>query len=125
MHQIDEVIHHGSEVALMRDLYRATVLSAVPASDSVTSVVHAAATGYWADVRSLLAAGGDVAGTQEHDFNRTALHYAASAAPLDVVKLLVERGADLAAKDAQFDATPLGWAEYFGRDDIAEYLRAR
>jgi ankyrin repeat protein len=79
--------------------------------------------GFWADVRSRIAAGSTVAGTQDGDFDRTALHYAAAAAPLDVVKMLVERGADLSAKDAQFDATPLGWAEYFGRSDIAEYLR--
>jgi hypothetical protein len=41
-----------------------------------------------------------------------------------VVRLLVERGARLDIKDTIHEGTPLGWAEYGGRQEIAEYLRA-
>ncbi len=45
----------------------------------------------------------------------TALHYAAFGGHRDAVRLLVEAGADINATDAQFGATPAGWA--------IEYLR--
>jgi ankyrin repeat protein len=47
----------------------------------------------------------------------TALHYAAFAGNRPVVQELVRRGADINARDTQFDATPAGWA--------IEYLRER
>jgi ankyrin repeat protein len=45
----------------------------------------------------------------------TALHHAAFNGSRRVVRLLVERGADINARDAEFGATPAGWA--------IEYLR--
>jgi hypothetical protein len=42
-----------------------------------------------------------------------------------VVRLLVERGAKLDMKDTIFDGTPLGWAEYGGRTELAAYLRGQ
>lgn len=45
----------------------------------------------------------------------TALHYAAFGGHRDVVRLLVQHGADINAPDAKFGATPAGWA--------IEYLR--
>jgi hypothetical protein len=45
----------------------------------------------------------------------TALHYAAFGGHRAVVQLLVQHGADINARDAQFGATPAGWA--------IEYLR--
>lgn len=45
----------------------------------------------------------------------TALHYAAFAGHRDLVRLLVQNGAEVNARDAQFGATPAGWA--------IEYLR--
>ena len=38
---------------------------------------------------------------------------------LEVVKLLVEYGADLDLKDTIHQGTPLGWAEHMGHDEIA------
>ena len=120
MHQIDEVIHHGAEVALMRDLYRDTFCS--PRLEPAASVVEAAANGYWSEVCQLAQAGADVNAIRPGDHNRTALHHAAGAAPLAVVRLLVERGADRSAKDTQFHSDALGWAEYFNRADVVDYF---
>jgi ankyrin repeat protein len=53
------------------------------------------------------------------------LHQAALAGQLEVVRLLVERGARLDIKDIHYEGTPLEWAEYAGRTQVAEYLRAR
>lgn len=55
----------------------------------------------------------------------TPLHQAAGAGHDAVVRLLVERGARLDIKDTIYQGTPLGWAIYGGRKDIADYLRAQ
>ena len=39
-------------------------------------------------------------------------------------KLLIERGAKVDTKDAIFRSTPLGWADYCEKPDIAAYLRS-
>jgi len=54
----------------------------------------------------------------------TPLHQAVWARHLDVVRLLVERGVRLDIPDRIYEGTPLGWAEFGGRTEIAEYLRA-
>jgi peptide-methionine (S)-S-oxide reductase len=43
----------------------------------------------------------------------TPLHHAVCSGSLDAVKVLVEAGADLAKRDTNNDATPLGWAEHY------------
>lgn len=64
----------------------------------------------------------------------TPLHHAVWSGSLGAVKVLIDAGADLAAKDTVHEATPLGWAEYAEEDQtdpekaarysaIAEYLR--
>jgi Ankyrin repeats (3 copies)/Ankyrin repeat len=78
-------------------------------------------------VRLLLDAGED-ADRYNPDGNHahsTPLHQAVWAGHLAVVQLLVERGARLDIQDTIHEGTPLGWAEYGGRAEIAEYLRAR
>jgi len=53
----------------------------------------------------------------------TPLHQAVCSGSLESVKLLVEAGADLYAKDKAYGGTPLGWAIYMpteeGRDETA------
>jgi ankyrin repeat protein len=61
-------------------------------------------------------------GFYEHS---TPLHQAVWFDHPDTVRLLVERGADLAARDKVHDGTPLSWAVYGKRDRIARYLRSR
>ena len=58
-------------------------------------------------------------GTHSHS---TPLHQAALAGHLDVVRLLVQRGARLDLKDTLFQGTPAGWAESAGKTEIAECL---
>jgi ankyrin repeat protein len=62
-------------------------------------------------VRWLLAHGADVNTRTEAQAHQTPLHAAAWNGDLAMVTLLVEAGADVDARDAQYDATPRGWAE--------------
>lgn len=52
----------------------------------------------------------------------TPLHQAALSGHEAVVRLLVERGARLDIQDTGYHGTPLDWAEYGGRKEIARYL---
>jgi ankyrin repeat protein len=61
-------------------------------------------------------------GTHAHS---TPLHQAIAAGHIAVVKLLVERGVRLDVRDSIYRATPLGWARYCEKPEIAEYLIAR
>jgi len=78
-------------------------------------------------VRLLLEAGEDTDRYNPEGLHSHAnpLHQAVSAGHPEVVRLLVERGARLDIRDTIFEGTPLGWAEYLGRTEIAEYLRHR
>lgn len=61
-------------------------------------------------------------GTHSHS---PPLHQAIAAGHLNVVKLLVARGARLDIKDTIYEGTPLGWAEHGNQAEIAAYLRSR
>ena len=53
------------------------------------------------------------------------IHQAVAAGHLDVVKLLVDRGARLDIKDTIYQGTPLGWAKYCNQPAIAAFLREK
>ncbi|HEX9042818.1 MAG TPA: ankyrin repeat domain-containing protein [Trebonia sp.] len=53
----------------------------------------------------------------------TALHTAAGRGEIDAARMLIQLGADPGIRDARFNATPLGWAEHFGHQAMADYLR--
>lgn len=55
----------------------------------------------------------------------TPLHHAAGSGSLETVKLLVEAGAKLDIRDTVHDGTPLDWAEYLKKEEIAVYLRTQ
>jgi hypothetical protein len=113
LHQLDEAIHHAAEIGVLRDLYRARTV-APPAMDTVAD---AAANSCWARVVELAEQGADVNGP-----GFTPLHLATAVGATEVVKVLLAHGADTAARDPQYDATPKQWAEFFHRDDLAAIL---
>jgi hypothetical protein len=148
LHINREVMAHGAEICLLRDLYRAhsdrenplvaacltgdrDAAAAVLAGDPAVVeqvragrpqlVVEVAGLRHWDVVRLLVDEGFDVnSGSPEPG----PLHYAAAAGALDEVRLLVEQGADTTAVDVKFGAPPAGWADHFGHAEVAAYLRS-
>ncbi|HSU32777.1 MAG TPA: ankyrin repeat domain-containing protein [Bryobacteraceae bacterium] len=59
-----------------------------------------------------------------HGKGITALHLAAQQGHMPMVEFLVQRGADLSAKDGLYNATPEGSASYFGQTAVRDYLRS-
>ncbi len=137
LHMLDEFVHHGAEVALLRDLWRwqqpvgpnsalqramrgdlGIVDSAARQPEAATELLRTAATyARWELVTALVDVGVPV--TVD---GKTPLHVAAGAGELDIVKLLVERGADVTATDPEFHATPLDWAQFMNQSAVAEWL---
>jgi hypothetical protein len=71
-------------------------------------------------VTLLIALGFDV-----NAVNRTApLHEAAMRGNMEVIRLLLERGADPNVRDVGYKATPAGWAEHHGQPEAERYLQA-
>jgi ankyrin repeat protein len=87
----------------------------------------AAQHGHPAVVQLLLDAGEDPDryNPEGYHAHSTPLHQAVWANQLEVVRLLVERGARLDIRDSIYAATPLDWAVYGDRTEIAAYLRDR
>lgn len=96
LHQLDEMIHHGAEIGLLRDLYAAG--RSLPATDSL--------------VASMLAAPDPLIRLSGEEV----------AARADLVRLLLSDGADPDRRDDHWQATPLGWAEFFGAAGAADGL---
>jgi hypothetical protein len=53
----------------------------------------------------------------------TALHEVAGSGEVDAARMLIALGADPGLRDNRFHSTPLGWAEHFGHQAMADYLR--
>ncbi|MGH3863595.1 ankyrin repeat domain-containing protein [Actinokineospora sp.] len=84
------------------------------------AVVRAAELGKGDAARILVTAGFDVNAAERE----TALHQAALTGNLDLVRMLLDLGADPSMTDTSFDSTPLGWAEHNKQDQVAEFLRS-
>jgi ankyrin repeat protein len=79
-----------------------------------------------ATIRWLLTHGIDVnAKRPMWDLNHTALHMTTEAGAIEIARMLLDAGADPNVRDDRFHATALGWAEFFGRNDMAELIRER
>jgi ankyrin repeat protein len=61
-------------------------------------------------------------GGPSHGEGVTALHLAAQNGDVEVVRFLLERGADRRIEDNIYQSTPLGWATHFERAAVAELL---
>jgi hypothetical protein len=99
----------------------------LPSADALTrhrALALAAQHGHTSVLELLLDAGEDPnrynpEGNHAHS---TPLHQAVWSNHLDTVRLLVERGARLDLRDTVHHGTPLGWAEFGRRAEIAAYL---
>jgi uncharacterized damage-inducible protein DinB len=140
LHMLDEFIHHGAEISLLRDLWRwqhpivaddprvervirgdASVLDELGDEIPTAALVdQAAAYGRWALVIGLVQRGAPITTT-----GRTPLHLAAGAGELDVVKTLLDHGADPTVTDPVFHASPAQWAAFLRHEAVAEYLTER
>ena len=101
----------------------APAASAASAEDRQIALTAAALNGNAEALRTLVGLGVDVrAYSLVIHSHATPLHHAVWSGSLDAVKVLVEAGADLTLRDKVYHSTPLGWAEYAGRDEIAAYL---
>jgi ankyrin repeat protein len=79
-----------------------------------------------ATIRWLLAHGIDVnAKRTMWDLNHAALHMTVESGAIEIARLLLDAGADPNVRDDRHHATALGWAEFFGRDEMAELIRAK
>jgi ankyrin repeat protein len=77
-------------------------------------------------IRWLLAHGIDVnAKRRMWDLNHTALHMTVESGAIEIARLLLDAGADPNVRDDRVHATALGWAEFFGRDEIADLIRGK
>lgn len=138
LHMLDEFIHHGAEISLLRDLYRwqrpisldpnterairgdASLLVDIGSLDAdvaTTLLSTAASFGRWALVEEMIDRGVTPAVG-----GRTPAHAAAGAGELHLLRKLVDHGADLAARDPDFDATPLTWARFMHRPHVVAFL---
>lgn len=79
-------------------------------------VTTSAAMGHWRVVTTLLDLGWPAEGTADP----TALHLAAAFATPEVVRTLIEHGADTSRRDPEWHATPRGWAEFYGNRQTAD-----
>jgi ankyrin repeat protein len=90
-------------------------------------VVWAAARGMIDSVPVLVDLGFDVNALARSDVPiedawESALHAAAGTGDVEMVRLLLRLGADPNQRDARFDATPLGWAQYTDHQPVVAVL---
>jgi ankyrin repeat protein len=57
------------------------------------------------------------------DAKVTPLHMATMEHHTDIVRALLDAGADPSIRDSKFDSDAIGWAEFFRRTDIVQMLR--
>lgn len=93
---------------------------AAPGADLGDEIRRAASAGDAAKVRQLLAAGADV--NAANAYGGTALAFACDKGRTEVVKVLLENGANLETQDRFYKSKPLAWAVIKGHTEIARLL---
>jgi hypothetical protein len=96
---------------------------AAAADDPGDALRRAASVGDLAKVKELLAAGVDA--NAANAYGGTALSFASDKGHAEVVKLLLEHGADVNVKDRFYTATPLLWAVEHGHAEVVRALLAK
>lgn len=105
----------------------ARLLRGASAAERQAALAGAALYGQAPALTLLIGSGVDVNALNPPGFHAhgTALHHAVDSGSLDAVRVLVEAGADRSARDRIHNGTPLGWAEYLQRAEIAAFLREK
>lgn len=73
-------------------------------------------------VKLMAELGFDVNAADPYPHQQTALHGAAYNGNLELVRYLVEHGADLTIEDCSFHSTAAGWAEHNQQQDVVDYF---
>jgi len=127
---VDEALAWAARSDRVEVLEPLVVRGARPDADVYrgSALMWAAASGRAAAVRRLIELGADASarstfGGPTHGEGVTPLHLAAQGGHLDAVRALLDAGADPLARDANFDSTPDGWAEYGGYPAVAALIR--
>jgi ankyrin repeat protein len=116
-----DIVHYLSNKIVVKNM-QFNSISPIPEDDEelhLPELVYWASLGELAEVEKSLANGADINSADEEGYS--ALHAAAENGYLDVVKLLVGKGADVQHK-TQYTALEL--AEMAGNDDVAAYLKS-
>ncbi|HYD08528.1 MAG TPA: DinB family protein [Acidimicrobiales bacterium] len=113
LHELDEVIHHAAQISTVRDLFRWSTQSYEP------TLLQAVRDGQRRIALALVDAGSPDVDVDETDpeMGATALHFAAGAGDVELIRALLARGADPKRKDRTYGADARGWAEFFGHAD--------
>ncbi len=125
------LIEHGAEMTLAaaicldREDEVRRLSQVANADDRQLALAAAALHGKAAALTRLIGLGADLDAYSPEGFHShaTALHHAVDSGSLEAVRGLVEAGASLTVRDRLHQGTPLDWAEYLGREEIAGYLR--
>lgn len=96
------------------------VISAGRGDDLTDDLMAATRKGDLAKVKALLDKG--VSANAKSDYGQTPLFFACDRGYLEIVKLLVERGADVNVEDTFYHATALSWAAQKNRTEIVKIL---
>jgi hypothetical protein len=125
----DALLRHGARMslavaaALGRFEDARGLLLSTNDSDRLKALAIASQYGHEEIVRFLLDAGVDPNGYGGVHAHSTPLHQAALAGKESLVRLLVEHGADVIARDLLWHGTPADWARHEGRVKVENYLR--
>lgn len=110
----------AARICLALSLLLATFSPCLAADDPGDELRRAASAGDLAKVKALLDAGADVnAGNR---YGATALAFACDKGHTEVVKLLLEKGANPNSKDTFYNSTPINWAVQKGHAEIVRAL---
>jgi hypothetical protein len=96
---------------------------ALLAADPGEDLRQAAMRGDAAAVKTLLDAGAPI--DAANTYGATALTFACDRGKLEVVRLLLDRGADAGRKDEFYGSSAIGWAAYNGHADVVKELLSR
>lgn len=130
---IDELLKRGASLTLLAAIAvdraddATRLIETASAEDRHLALVASAYYGRVELVRALIRRGVNVNIFAPEGFHAhgTVLHHAVDGGSLDVVKLLVGAGGDPTIRDKLFKGTPLDWANYLNRTEIAAYLKSR